>query len=52
MGRILSVFGKDVDSKHLANLCYAFAQNIQPGVDNQLAREQFISTAGCNITYA
>jgi hypothetical protein len=46
MGRILSIFGKDIDSQHLTNLCAMlyFAETFRLGVDNQLPRELSVTT--------
>jgi hypothetical protein len=43
MGRILSIFGKDIDSQYLTTLCYAMlTETFHSGVDNQLPRESSV----------
>jgi hypothetical protein len=51
MGRILSIFGKDIDSQYLTDLYYAMlAETFHPGIDNQLPRESSVTT-WWDVTY-
>jgi hypothetical protein len=44
MGRILSIFGKDIDSQYLADLYHAMlAETFPSGIDNQLSRESSVT---------
>jgi hypothetical protein len=44
MGRILSIFGEDIDGQYLIDFCYVvLAETFHPGIDNQLPRESYIT---------